>query len=95
MSVRFLDPRAEPGMPVEAYELGVDVAAGPIDVGLLANGFPDSVAFLDQVGAALAEVLPQARLHHYDKGDASIVVPDELLEEIAGTCQAVVAAYGH
>ena len=95
MTVRFLDPRAEPGMPVDPYELAVDVAAGPIDIGLLANGFPDSVAFLDQVGAALAEVLPQARLHHYDKGDASIVVPDDLLEEIAGTCQAVVAAYGH
>ncbi|MPY91750.1 MAG: hypothetical protein GEV08_01410 [Acidimicrobiia bacterium] len=95
MTVRFLDPRADPGAPVEPYLLGIDVTAGPIDIGMLANGFPDSVAFLDQLAASLAEVLPEARFRHYDKGDASIVVPDELLAEVTGACQAVVAAYGH
>jgi hypothetical protein len=95
MTVRFLDPRAEPGTPVEPYTLAIDVTGGPVDILMLANGFPDSVAFLQQVAASLAEVLPEARFHHFDKGDASIVVPDELLEEVTGACQAVVAAYGH
>ena len=95
MTVRFLDPRAEPGAPVEPYLLGVDLQAGAVDIGMLANGFPDSVAFLDQVAASLGEVLPEARFHHFDKGDASIVVPDDLLADVTERCQAVVAAYGH
>jgi hypothetical protein len=95
MTVRFLDPRAEPGLPVEPYTLGVDVAAGVVHVGLLANGFPDSVNFLDQVELALAAVLPSAAFHRYDKGNASIPAGDELLSAIAAECQAAVAAYGH
>ena len=71
MTVTFVDPWAEPSLPIEPYELGIDVAAGPVAIGLLANGFPDSVEFLDQVQAVLAEALPQATFHHYDKGDAS------------------------
>ena len=95
MTVQFLDPRAEPGLPVDPYLLSIDITAGPIDIGLLANGFPDSVAFLDQVQAALAEVLPGARFHRYDKGDASISAPEEMLAAITAECGAVVAAYGH
>jgi hypothetical protein len=95
VTVQFLDPRAEPGLPVDPYELTVDVAAGPVDIGLLANGFPDSVAFLDQVQAALAEALPEARFHRYDKGNPSITAPDQMLAEITAACSAVVAAYGH
>ena len=71
MSVTFLDPRAEPGAPVEAYALSADPDAPGFTVGLLANGFPDSVAFLDQVEAALRDVLPHASFRRWDKGDAS------------------------
>lgn len=95
MTVQFLDPRAEPGMPVDPYELSIDLESGPIDIGLLANGFPDSVNFLDHVQESLASALPQARFHRYDKGNASIVAPDTMLEEITAKCRAVVAAYGH
>ena len=95
MTLQFLDPRAEPGTPVEPYALSIDLTGGPVHVGLLANGFPDSVAFLDEVGASLAEALPQVTLHRYDKGNASIVAPPELLAEVTSACQAVVAAYGH
>lgn len=93
--VQFHDPRAEPGLPAEPYALSVDVAAGVIDIGLLANGFPDSVAFLDQVEVALAEALPAARFRRYDKGNASAPAPDPLLDAIAAECRAVVTAYGH
>jgi hypothetical protein len=95
MTVAFLDPRAQPGLPVDPYQLSVDVTAGPITIGLLANGFPDSVNFLREVGDALGEVLPGAAFRHYDKGNASIVAPQAMLDEITAECGAVVAAYGH
>ena len=73
----------------------MDIESGPVDVALLANGFPDSVQFLDAVGDALERRLPQVRLHKFNKGNASIVAPDDLVEGISKTCKAVVAAYGH
>ena len=67
MSIQFHDPRAEPSHPVEAYRLKAALD-GPIAIGLLANGFPDSVEFLDAVEAVLGESLPEASFHRYDKG---------------------------
>lgn len=93
--IEFLDPRAEPTAPIEPYSLAIDLSEGPIDVGLLANGFPDSVNFLERIAEALAEELPELQFHSYNKGDASIVVPDAMLDDIVKECQAVVAAYGH
>ena len=92
--IEYLDPRAEPGVPVEPFGLSADLD-GAVDIGLLANGFPDSVAFLEHVEEALRARLPDARFHHYNKGDASSVVSDQLLDTIVGECRAVVAAYGH
>ena len=94
-TVTFLDPRALPGAEVEPYELGIDLAGGPLTVGLLANGFTDSVKFLDHVEAALKEVLPNLQFRRYDKGNASIVASVEMVDSIVSECQAVVAAYGH
>jgi hypothetical protein len=95
MSVTFVDPRAEPATPVEPYELAVRLSGETVTVGLLANGFPDSVTFLDQVEAELAALLPDASFCRYDKGDASSVVSEEMLRSIVAECGAVVAAYGH
>ena len=92
--IEFHDPRAEAGAEPEPYDL-----ACPLDrhekVGLLANGFPDSVRFLDRVAEALSEILPQLELVRFNKGNASIVAGDELLEGITKECRAVVTAYGH
>ena len=60
--IEFVDPRAEPEMAIEGYTLSVDPNEGPVSIGLLANGFPDSVAFLDRVEAAMRQKLP--RLQH-------------------------------
>ncbi len=95
MTVTFHDPRAEPGLPVEPYELSIDVTASPVTIGLLANGFPDSVNFLDRVEEALAEILPRATFRRYDKGNASAPAPEPMLDSIRDECGAVVAAYGH
>lgn len=93
--ITFLDPRAEPGAPVEPYELTVDVEAAPATIGLVANGFPDSEAFLDQVEKALAVAVPTASFMRWNKHNASSVISDEMLDEVVAGCQAVVAAYGH
>ena len=94
MSIQFHDPRAEPSHPVEAYRLKAALD-GPIAIGLLANGFPDSVEFLDAVEAVLGESLPEASFHRYDKGGPSIPVTAHLVDEIVERCDAVVTAYGH
>jgi len=94
ITTEFHDPRAEPQAVVEPYELDVDLER-PMTIGLVANGFPDSVRFLDHVEKSLAQVVPAASFVRYDKGDASSVVSGSMLEEIQAECQAVVAAYGH
>lgn len=92
--MEFLDPRAEPLAPPEPYNLTRRLEPGTT-VALLANGYPDSVAFLDHVETALSEAFEGLRFRRFDKGDATIVVPDDLLDEIDRECHAMVAAYGH
>lgn len=92
-TVRFVDPRSASATEPEAYDLKADLSQATI--GLLANGFPDSVNFLTEVEAALSAKLPEAQFARYDKGNASMLATPKMLGEIAATCTAVVAAYGH
>ena len=94
MSIQFHDPRAEPSRPIETYGLRAALD-GPIVIGLLANGFPDSVEFLESLEEALGESLPEASFNRYDKGGPSIPVTAHLVDDIVERCDAVVAAYGH
>ncbi|MCY4452406.1 MAG: hypothetical protein OXC01_10705 [Immundisolibacterales bacterium] len=94
MSIQFHDPRAESSRPVETYGLAAALD-GPIAIGLLANGFPDSVEFLEAVEEALGESLPEASFTRYDKGGPSVPVTAHLVDDIVERCDAVVAAYGH
>ena len=94
MTIQFHDPRAEPLAPAEPYTLRADLS-GPSVIGLLANGFPDSEAFLEAVEVALAAHLPNASFKHYNKRNASIPASAAMLEEIAGDCSVAIAAYGH
>ena len=93
--VEFIDPRAEPGAAVDPYELSVDLTAGSPTIGLVANGFPDSESFLDQVEKALAVALPDASFRRWNKGDASAMISDAMLDEVVESCSAMVGAYGH
>lgn len=92
--ITIVDPRGEPSRPVDPYTQRADLAAGET-IGLFANGFPDSVAFLDHIGKALSQELPGINIARWDKGNASALASDDDLAEIAKTCTAVVAAYGH
>ena len=91
--IEFLDPRAEPSAAQEPYELAAELPGATI--GLLANGFPDSVSFLDRVADVLVDLVPGIELRRYDKGNASILADDQLLDGISKECKAVVTAYGH
>lgn len=94
MTLEYLDPRATRLAPPEAYRLSATLD-GPLTIGLLANGFPDSVAFLDAVESALGARLPAARFRRYDKGNPSIPATAALLGQIVGECDVVASAYGH
>ena len=94
--IEYHNPDAAVGIEETPYDLSVTMnAAEPVSIGLLANGFPDSVEFLDEVGTALRELLPNIDVHAYNKGNASIPASEQLLGEIGGECVGVIAAYGH
>ncbi len=93
MAIEYMDPRAEPAESVTPYDLSADGES--LTIGLLANGFPDSVPFLDAVGESLRRVRPDLEVRAWNKGNASMVADDQLMGEITDGCDAVVAAYGH
>ena len=95
MTVQFLDPRGETATPITSYDLTIDLSTSDLSVGLLANGFPGSVEFLDAVESVMSEHLPHAEFHRYNKNNASSAVTPAMLDDIDAACHTVVAAYGH
>ncbi len=94
--IEYLSPEARVGVEETPYELSVKVSSeDATSLGLLANGFPDSVEFLDALGNALQKLRPGIAVHAYNKGNASIAANEQLLGEIGGECVGVIAAYGH
>jgi hypothetical protein len=96
--ITYLDPRGEPSTPVTPYQLPwpEQQQTEPRTIGLFANGFPDSVNFLEHVQVALAALLPaQSSFILVNKGNASAVATTDQLDRFTGTVDAVVAAYGH
>lgn len=93
--IEFHDPRATTEVAMRPYTLGIDLEHHRgATVGFLANGFPDSAAFLEAVAHALREQVG-VEIRHWNKGNASVPASPEILEEISTSCKAVVAAYGH
>lgn len=92
--MRFVDPQPAPSAAADPYELSTPLSTGAT-IGLFANGFPDSVAFLTKVEAALNTRLDDASFVHMNKGNASRLATEDEVATIAEQCDAVVAAYGH
>jgi hypothetical protein len=92
--MEFLDPRGESLTPVAPYRGHAALIPGET-IGLFANGFPDSVAFLEHVGAAVQKAVPGICVKMWNKGNASAMASERHLGEIQAECTAVVAAYGH
>ena len=94
MSLSFHDPRGTSRVTAQAYTCKAALDGTPT-IGLLANNFPDSEAFLNAVERALTAALPAARFAHYLKPSASIPANQQLVERIVSECDALVTAYGH
>ncbi len=94
--IEYHNPDAKVGVEETPYDLSLQIKQeGATSIGLLANGFPDSVEFLEALGHALRTLRPGIDLHAYNKGNASIAANEQLLGEIGGDCVGVIAAYGH
>ena len=94
--LEFHDPRAAIGVRREPYGLGIDLRRmNDPCMAFLANGFPDSERFLEKVAQAMERLLPRLTVQVFNKGNASIPAPPEMLEAIRENCHAAVAAYGH
>ena len=94
MSLSFFDPRGTSRVTAQAYTCKAALDGTPT-IGLLANNFPDSEAFLDAVERTLATALPGARFARYLKPNASTPANAKLVERIVAECDALVTAYGH
>jgi len=94
--IEYHNPLGESEVEVTPYTLSTDIRGGnQVSVAFLANGFPDSVTFLKELEAVLQEQEPGINVFSYKKKDPSIPANAELLNDIRGKCQAVIAAYGH
>jgi len=94
--IEFHDPRAEFDVQQIPYELGIKLkGSNQVTIGLLANGFPDSENFLNQIAEVIQADEPGITIKTYNKGNASIPANDDILREIERDCHAVITAYGH
>lgn len=93
MTVTYLDPTAEEGIPAEAYELFLEERED-VTIGLIANTFPDGTRFMDKLEAALHELMPHAVLRRYQKLSVLPMEADQL-EAVRRECDAAIAAWGH
>src|SRR5258707_927224 len=95
MTVGYLNPRGTSPIEHEVYDLRLDPALVSPVIGILANGFIDSVAFAGYLGDAITAAQPGTRIVLENKGDPSTVVGGERLERMAAECNAVIGLYGH
>ncbi len=94
MAIRFFDPR--PPTPESRDSYAVEVPRGQARrIGLLANGFPDSMAFLDAVARALASAAPDTRFVRVEKMSPPTPLTAEQVRMLTDDCDGVIAAYGH
>ena len=94
--IEYHNPQAEVGAENTPYELSAVISgADSVSVGFLANGFPDSESFLDEVASAMQQLAPGIDPQRYNKGNATIPAPEAMLNDVRRDCDAVVAAYGH
>lgn len=93
--IEFLDPRPPSAVTIDTFVARpVDRHGAPRVIGMLANGFPDSEAFLRHLAAAMHEGGPPTEFRFVTKARPPDALTDEQLALLT-TCDSVVAAYGH
>jgi hypothetical protein len=94
MAIRFHDPRPPTSAASDAYTV-TGQHNRPLTIGLLANGFPDSMTFLDALAAELASRRPGVAFVRVEKVSPPTPLTDEQHRMLTEDCVGVVAAYGH
>ena len=94
MGIRFFDPRPPTAAPVDAYRVDAHGDRAVI-IGLLANGFPDSMTFLDALSVEIATRVPGATFARIEKASPPTPLTAEQHRTLTEDCVGVVAAYGH
>ncbi len=92
--IRFHDPRPPTSAANDAYTVDAQ-DEGPVIIGLLANGFPDSMTFLDALAVELSLLQPDATFVRIEKVSPPTPLTDEQRRTLTEDCVGVVAAYGH
>jgi hypothetical protein len=94
--IEYHNPEADTGIEHVPYTLSAAITgADTVNIGFLANGFPDSEVFLEELAAAMQAIEPAIQVFAYNKGNATVAANEEMLTEITSQCAAAVAAYGH
>ena len=93
--IEFHNPEAKVAVENIPYELTVPIRGQTVEIGFLANGFPDSESFLGHLGEAMHRLEPGIRVSSFNKGNPTIPAGEGLLDELKSRCAGVVAAYGH
>lgn len=94
--IEYHNPEGQVAIEVDPYTLSAKLSGSEaINIGFLANGFPDSESFLHELQQAMRALAPNISVDAYNKGNASMPANDKMIAKIQSECQAVVAAYGH
>ncbi len=94
MAIRFHDPRPPTLAATDAYAVG-PLGDRPLTIGLLANGFPDSMTFLDALAVELAILRPGAAFVRVEKVSPPTPLTGAQHRMLTEDCAGVIAAYGH
>lgn len=94
MGIHFFDPRPPTEAPVDAYRVDAHGDRALV-IGLLANGFPDSMTFLDALSAEIAARVPDVTFARVEKASPPTPLTAEQRRMLTEDCVGVVAAYGH
>lgn len=92
MPLRVLDPTLEP-IHLEAALAPRPSSLQGKRIALFANGKLNAERFLDELGGLLQHRFG-VQVHKFNKGNASIVAPKKLVDEMASQCEVAVVAVG-
>ncbi len=94
MAIRFFDPRPPTSESRDGYAVAAPRGQAR-RIGLLANGFPDSMAFLDAVARSFTSAAPDTRFVRVEKLSPPTPLTAEQVRMLTDDCDGVIAAYGH
>jgi hypothetical protein len=91
--MKFSDPRGESASRPVEYNARLRV--GEATVALLSNSYTDASRYLEYLSIEMASEAPELTFRLFEKESTVGQARSSLLDEIADTADAVVAAYGH